>query len=199
MQLYLVAPGAGAVEPRRPLGPLAVVDQVSPFEWQTVDGVWALVHEDDHHGTPWQITHRPTGQVIEWVPSLDACREGVHPDGWALDRLRGEAVQAMRSDDAAERARGQRWIAVHMRLVGASNESVGWCVCGGILAVTSRTGSYGHLDRCPSCLGKHVTPALGMPCSGDHKFCGDPALAPEIPRADLTVEDVVREKRRDDV
>lgn len=205
MQFYVEPRGAGAVgRPARPVGPKTPVTAfteptfVAPVtdpggaqqlqEWSAIshDGRWRYDREPGDN-TPWTVTYLPTGQVRDWFANLDDARE--QTAGPLLSQLRGEAyLAAFHSTDADQRAVGQRWLAVHMRLAGATNVDAR-CGCGGLLAVSTGDGRYAHVDACDTC--KRPGP---QPCAtpAQHRFCADPD--PRLSDLELQVLDFERRR-----
>ncbi len=146
--------------------------------WQAVsrgadgepDGVWEY-ERTEGASLRWSATYAATGQYRQFS-SLDDAREATA--GPLLDELRGEAFTfAFKSADADELLRGQRWIAVHMRIAGHTDvETI--CSCGGLLTVALRsTGQYAHVDACPACRDT-LSSTTVCPDADRHLFCPRP-------------------------
>lgn len=137
------------------------------------DGLW--LYERGEHTIPrWTVTYVPTGQRRGFTNLNCAGGAREATAGGLLDELRGEAFTAAFDAGADERATGQRWLAVHMRLAGHT-EFDATCACGGFLVQTSDGGRLAHVDACNKCLD---VPAGPCPGAGAHKFCAwpDPQL-----------------------
>jgi hypothetical protein len=68
---------------------------------KTKDGTWSMAREDEA-GTPWSVTHLPTGIVVDrYVGTLDDCRAYVANGGAQADLERIQAHQ--RGEHKAER------------------------------------------------------------------------------------------------
>lgn len=205
MRIVAVEPGRRAPRtPQRRRGPLTPIKDrryratfVAPVTrpgqdthrgcWAatSVDELWEYLRREDHDaGHPWSVRLRPTGQVREDVSgSLDGAREAT-ASGALLADMAGEAGYRAFTGSRDERAVGQWWLAVHMRLAGA-DEADGRCRCGGLLVeVPTPDGSrWTHVDACGECWthgrgydqGAAVL-AAGWTCPGGdpHRFCTDP-------------------------
>lgn len=197
--LYVAPAGRGfaaAAPPapagRRPMTPIAGVVMRDTFRapvsrpgddsraemWEatSVDGRWQYERRDDGLGTLWAATFVPTGQVREGYGTSHAARRDTC--GRLVDELRGEAFEvAFRGAGERERATGQRWLAVHMRLLGA-DEADYRCACGGLLVEATRDGKLAHVDACRECFvygaGFTVDGCEHASRVCMHRFCGDP-------------------------
>lgn len=146
------------------------------------DGLWCY-RRTEGDGSPWTVTFRPTGQQRDWYSTLKASRQATATT--LLDDLRREAVLAAWPNApkrATERCTdGQRMLAIHLRLAGATDIEAP-CSCGGLLVVAMRNGSWGHVDACEACRGD-MSDAWPSPCPAvaEHRFCGTPTpdLSPD--------------------
>lgn len=138
------------------------------------DGMWEYHRtEGAPVGLRWTATYAATGQ-FRLFGSLDDAREATA--GPLLDDLRGEAFTfAFNSTGTDERLRGQRWIAVHMRIHalthGTTIDVATTCSCGGLLTVALKDGRYAHVDACGQC---QATLPVPCPAASTHVFCGRP-------------------------
>lgn len=172
--------GAGAARPLTPVTTAAgTVHDARHYTGQlpdlvaatSVDGVWLYARQ----GGPdafWSVTHTPTGQERVAYVSLDDARAST-ADG-ALLSLQREAFALAWSPTSADRERGQRLIAVHMRLAG-QDEADHRCECGGLLVQATRDGKLAHVDACGECWTLGAA-GVRVPCpaGGVHLVCGDP-------------------------
>jgi hypothetical protein len=143
------------------------------WEADSDDGLWHYARQDDGHGTLWRVDFAPTGQHREGYGTLHHARR--ETAGGLLDALRREAFTAAFTGPVDRRAEGQRWLAVHMRLIGA-DEADHRCACGGLLVQATRDGRLAHVDGCAECFvdGQGFT-VNGCELAGEHRFCGAPA------------------------
>ncbi len=136
------------------------------------DGLWHYVR-DPTNPPQVTVTFVPTGQTAT-IADLDRAREATF-DGTLLAHLRGQAYLAAYNKNAtrADRAAGQRLLALHLRAAGDTDVSTSCHRCGGMLTTATRDGRrHAHVDACDTC-------ATGLPdgrCphAAEHRFCGDP-------------------------
>lgn len=134
------------------------------------DGLWEYLRDE---GAPrdcrWTAKFLPTGQHRQFS-SLIRAREATA--GTLFVDLRTEAFElAFKSTDPTQTPRGQRWIAIFMRLAGHTSIDT-QCACGGLLTLAlPSTGQYAHVDACADCRDQ-----LPAACAnaGTHLFCGRP-------------------------
>lgn len=199
MQIYVERRGAGSVfssaTRRGPLTPVktfksdtfpAPITQpgARPVRgiWRAVslgadgepDGRWEYLRDEGApRGCRWTAKFVPTGQHRPFS-SLIRAREatGLGDAGELFVELRTEAFEwAFKSDDPTHKLRGQRWIAIFMRLAGHTSIDTE-CSCGGLLTLAlPSTGQYAHVDACADC--RDQLPAA-CPNAGTHLFCGRP-------------------------
>ncbi len=135
------------------------------------DGLWSY-RRRPHEELRWEAVYDPTGQS-RCYRSLDragGAREATA--GTLLTELRREAFEAaFRATDPEVRTAGQRWLAIHMRMEGASAVD-GRCRCGGLLVVAMADGTLAHVDACDTC--RPHLPAGRCPAADAHRFCPDP-------------------------
>jgi hypothetical protein len=201
MRMTIDGPGAHHPRRTRPRGPMTEVKigyastfaapvadpggRTRPESWSAVslDGLWAY-ERVDVEATPWSVTYLPTGQTCDSYRTLDDAREATA--GPLLDELRRVAMSAAyQPGDPANRAAGQRWLAIHLRLAGATAVDVGCLSCGGLLAVIATDGRFGHVDACSVC---RDSMDVGCHLAGDHRFCADPE--PALTPADQQILDL---------
>lgn len=161
------------------------------------DGVWLYVRVEDG-GTPWEITHLPTGATLGAGTLLDGRRRTA--DAGTLEAIREQAarVVARGGGDGAVRfgapgrpapvepaaaiaqrlGKAMRVLAVLDGLIGAGRPAALCGGCGGYLA------EVGHADACRECLGAglaerrecrnlsgHVSCARPFELQCDHRGC----------------------------
>lgn len=137
----------------------------------SADGRWSYVRQDDGIGTLWTVTFLPTGQSRQGYGTSDAARRDTAST--LLGELRAEAFVAALRGPFEDRGQGQRWLAVHMRLVGA-DEATARCLCGGLLVRATRAGDWAHVDGCGECYQHGAGLRATCEQAAGHLFCAAP-------------------------
>lgn len=136
------------------------------------DGRWLYERQDDGIGTLWTVTYVPTGQTRDGYGTSAAARRDTADK--LLDEMRAQAFVAALQGPVEHRAEGQRWLAKHMRILGA-DEADARCVCGGLLVRATRAGRLAHVDGCDQCYRHGEGLKAGCLTPGAHKFCSTPS------------------------
>lgn len=158
--------------------------------WQfgTLDGTWIVERVEDT-GTPWEVTHRPTGMTAQFGQESDAlqyiARPGtlVHLRALADDvvrrggrtdtiTMRVVAGRLARVDEPADVVADRLGLAVRALAVLDGLLSPGTpdavCLCGAYL-----TGEA-HADACRECIGEPLEGRRRCPLAGRHTACVRP-------------------------